>query len=145
MFAVRANLVFGTLDEFSECPCMSLCGSLVLPGHDGWRVSSGSEASTVARVKTEDACCELWQPTRRAFHVRFLPSSITTTKLSCSLSTTMSSAAARAEARRKAILSRGSDRLSKLTTSARGEDAPAYAHDGAPFILLTPSLSLYKI
>ncbi|EIM91991.1 uncharacterized protein STEHIDRAFT_126882 [Stereum hirsutum FP-91666 SS1] len=44
----------------------------------------------------------------------------------------MSSAAARAEARRKAILSRGSDRLSKLTTSARGEDAPAYAHDEPP-------------
>ncbi|KAF8972577.1 hypothetical protein BDZ97DRAFT_1901133 [Flammula alnicola] len=40
------------------------------------------------------------------------------------------SAAARAEARRKAILSRGTDRLAKLTTSARGEDAPAYLHDG---------------
>ncbi|KAK7041789.1 hypothetical protein VNI00_009078 [Paramarasmius palmivorus] len=38
----------------------------------------------------------------------------------------MSSAAAKAEARRKAILSKGSDRLAKLTTSARGEDAPAY-------------------
>ncbi|TFK71729.1 hypothetical protein BDN72DRAFT_837308 [Pluteus cervinus] len=36
------------------------------------------------------------------------------------------SAAARAEARRKAILARGGDRLAKLTTSARGEDAPAY-------------------
>ncbi|TFK28350.1 hypothetical protein FA15DRAFT_665313 [Coprinopsis marcescibilis] len=36
------------------------------------------------------------------------------------------SASARAEARRKAILSRGSDRLAKLTTSARGEDAGAY-------------------
>lgn len=35
----------------------------------------------------------------------------------------MSTAQARAEARRKAILSRGSDRLSKLTSSARGEDA----------------------
>jgi len=40
------------------------------------------------------------------------------------------SAASRAEARRKAILSRGTDRLAKLTTSARGEDAPAYMHDG---------------
>lgn len=40
------------------------------------------------------------------------------------------SAVARAEARRRAILSRGSDRLAKLTTSARGEDAPAYLHDG---------------
>jgi hypothetical protein len=39
------------------------------------------------------------------------------------------SAAARAEARRKAILSRGTDRLAKLTTSGRGEDA-AYAPDG---------------
>lgn len=35
----------------------------------------------------------------------------------------MSSAAARAEARKKAILSRGSDRLAKLTSSARGEEA----------------------
>ncbi|KIJ98268.1 hypothetical protein K443DRAFT_104236 [Laccaria amethystina LaAM-08-1] len=42
------------------------------------------------------------------------------------------SAAARAEARRKAILSRGTDRLAKLTTSARGEDAPAYMHDDPP-------------
>ncbi|KAJ6614921.1 hypothetical protein B0H10DRAFT_119384 [Mycena sp. CBHHK59/15] len=40
------------------------------------------------------------------------------------------SAAARAEARRKAILSRGTDRLAKLTTSGRGEDA-AYAKDVA--------------
>lgn len=44
------------------------------------------------------------------------------------------SAAARAEARRKAILSRGTDRLAKLTTSARGEDHPAYIHDGACLI-----------
>ncbi|KAH7884101.1 hypothetical protein F5I97DRAFT_1969331 [Phlebopus sp. FC_14] len=44
----------------------------------------------------------------------------------------MSSPAARAEARRKAILSRGGDRLAKLTTSARGEDAPAYLHGGTP-------------
>ncbi|KAI5118517.1 hypothetical protein M0805_007686 [Coniferiporia weirii] len=43
----------------------------------------------------------------------------------------MSSAAAR-EARRKAILSRGSDRLSKLTSSARGEDHPAYVNTDPP-------------
>ncbi len=42
------------------------------------------------------------------------------------------SAAAKAEARRKAILSRGSDRLSKLTTSARGDDAPQFVHAGKP-------------
>ncbi|KAH7920493.1 hypothetical protein BV22DRAFT_1021089 [Leucogyrophana mollusca] len=42
------------------------------------------------------------------------------------------SAAARAEARRKAILARGNDRLAKLTTSARGEDAPAYVHNDIP-------------
>ncbi|KAF8641550.1 hypothetical protein AX16_009927 [Volvariella volvacea WC 439] len=41
----------------------------------------------------------------------------------------MPTAVERAEARRKAILSRGSDRLSKLTTSARGEGAPAYLSD----------------
>ncbi|KAI0317912.1 hypothetical protein OF83DRAFT_1057774 [Amylostereum chailletii] len=44
----------------------------------------------------------------------------------------MSSATARAEARRKAILSRGSDRLSRLTSSARGDDAPAFAADDPP-------------
>ncbi|KAG1746882.1 hypothetical protein EDB19DRAFT_1905710 [Suillus lakei] len=42
------------------------------------------------------------------------------------------SATARAEARRKAILSRGNDRLSKLTTTARGEDAPAYLNADIP-------------
>ncbi|KAG2030051.1 hypothetical protein BDR03DRAFT_929313 [Suillus americanus] len=42
------------------------------------------------------------------------------------------SATARAEARRKAILSRGTDRLSKLTTTARGEDAPAYMNADTP-------------
>ncbi|KAI0079071.1 hypothetical protein K474DRAFT_725983 [Panus rudis PR-1116 ss-1] len=46
------------------------------------------------------------------------------------------SAAARAEARRKAILSRGQDRLAKLTTSARGEDAKAYIHDDPPLAAL---------
>lgn len=55
--------------------------------------------------------------------------SFPTTTTSQFLETTMS-ASARAEARRKAILSRGSDRLAKLTTSARGEDAPAYMKDG---------------
>ncbi|KAF4566493.1 hypothetical protein EYR36_011924 [Pleurotus pulmonarius] len=42
------------------------------------------------------------------------------------------SAAARAEARRKAILSRGGDRLAKLTTSARGEDGSSYLNTDAP-------------
>ncbi|GLB36710.1 hypothetical protein LshimejAT787_0309970 [Lyophyllum shimeji] len=46
------------------------------------------------------------------------------------------SAQARAEARRKAILSRGSDRLAKLTTSARGSD-PAYFHDDPPLPRVT--------
>ncbi|KAI6043788.1 hypothetical protein EDC04DRAFT_2866210 [Pisolithus marmoratus] len=43
-----------------------------------------------------------------------------------------SSSAARAEARRKAILGRGSDRLAKLTTSARGEEATSYIQTGVP-------------
>lgn len=47
----------------------------------------------------------------------------------------MSSAQARAEARRKAILSRGTDRLSKLTNSARGEDA-TYINTGVWNLLL---------
>ncbi|KAJ7020277.1 hypothetical protein C8F04DRAFT_1275331 [Mycena alexandri] len=42
------------------------------------------------------------------------------------------SAAARAEARRKAILSRGTDRLAKLTTSGRGEDNLAYVRELTP-------------
>ena len=41
------------------------------------------------------------------------------------------SAAERAKARRQAILNRGQDRLAKLTTSARGEDHPAYRDDVA--------------
>ena len=40
------------------------------------------------------------------------------------------SAKARAEARRKAILARGGDRLARITTSARGEDGASYMHDG---------------
>lgn len=54
-------------------------------------------------------------------------------------------AAARAEARRKAILSRGSDRLAKLTTSARGENAPAYMHDGVStsFVLTKNLLCMF--
>jgi len=42
------------------------------------------------------------------------------------------SAAAKAEARRKAILSRGTDRLSKLATTARGDDAPQFVHADPP-------------
>ncbi|GJE99758.1 hypothetical protein PsYK624_160290 [Phanerochaete sordida] len=44
----------------------------------------------------------------------------------------MSTAAAKAEARRKAILNRGADRLAKLTTSARGEDSPVYSSPDPP-------------
>ncbi|KAH9920339.1 uncharacterized protein B0H18DRAFT_1025037, partial [Fomitopsis serialis] len=36
----------------------------------------------------------------------------------------------KAQARRQAILARGGDRLARLTSSARGEDASAYLHDG---------------
>ncbi|KAK7468372.1 hypothetical protein VKT23_002888 [Stygiomarasmius scandens] len=50
------------------------------------------------------------------------------------------SATARAEARRKAILSRGNDRLSKLTNSARGDD-PAYKHDDPPLPSFSSSTS----
>lgn len=52
------------------------------------------------------------------------------------------SAADRAEARRKAILSRGTDRLAKLTTSARGEDHPAYVDDGMLPLFVCLSLDL---
>jgi hypothetical protein len=41
----------------------------------------------------------------------------------------MSSAAERAEARRKAILAKRGDRLAKLTTSARGDEG-TYLNDG---------------
>ena len=40
----------------------------------------------------------------------------------------MSSAAERAKARREALLNRGTDRLAKLTTTARGEDATYLSH-----------------
>lgn len=43
---------------------------------------------------------------------------------------TMSSAAERAEARRKAILAKRGDRLAKLTTSARGEEGVYLSSDG---------------
>lgn len=56
------------------------------------------------------------------------------------LPTTIMSAAAKAEARRKAILSRGSDRLSKLTTSARGDDAAQFVHTGKPLGYISPSI-----
>ncbi|KIJ58723.1 hypothetical protein HYDPIDRAFT_32194 [Hydnomerulius pinastri MD-312] len=55
----------------------------------------------------------------------------------------MSSPSARAEARRKAILGRGGDRLAKLTTSARGEDAPAYRQDDAPMRGAAAGLSAF--
>ncbi|RPD70841.1 hypothetical protein L226DRAFT_562663 [Lentinus tigrinus ALCF2SS1-7] len=41
----------------------------------------------------------------------------------------MADAKARAEARRKAILARGGDRLARITTSARGEEGASYMHD----------------
>lgn len=41
----------------------------------------------------------------------------------------MSSAAERAEARRKAILAKRGDRLAKLTTTARGDEA-SFLNDG---------------
>ena len=46
------------------------------------------------------------------------------------------SAADRAKARREAILKRGQDRLAKLTTSARGEDHPAYRDDLAGMLVV---------
>jgi len=46
----------------------------------------------------------------------------------------MSSPKERSEARRKALLSRGNDRLKKLTSSARGEDAPQFLHDDPPLV-----------
>lgn len=47
----------------------------------------------------------------------------------------MSTAAERAAARRRAIMNRGTDRLAKLTSSARGEDA-IYLHDGMVDLLV---------
>lgn len=44
----------------------------------------------------------------------------------------MTTAAERAEARRKAILAKRGDRLAKLTTSARGDDATTYLQDDPP-------------
>lgn len=70
------------------------------------------------QTDTADTCTDT-----RLVSFREIPSA-------CQQSSTTMSAAARAEARRKAILSRGSDRLAKLTSSARGDDAAAFAPDG---------------
>ena len=67
-------------------------------------------AATVARIPLS-----LSPPRRRPFSPHYL---------------TMADAKARAEARRKAILARGGDRLARITTSARGEDGAAYMKDG---------------
>ncbi|KAI0294746.1 hypothetical protein BC826DRAFT_306922 [Russula brevipes] len=53
----------------------------------------------------------------------------------------MSAAAAR-EARRKAILSRGTERLSKLATSARGDDAPQFVRADSSIPSSTPRENL---
>lgn len=53
----------------------------------------------------------------------------------------MSAAKARAEARRKAILARGGDRLARITSSARGEEGATYMHDG-PFYCIPPLIPL---
>ncbi|KAL1952391.1 hypothetical protein VTO73DRAFT_1540 [Trametes versicolor] len=55
----------------------------------------------------------------------------------------MSAAKARAEARRKAILARGGDRLARITSSARGEEGATYMHDDPPLASLPsrPGLS----
>lgn len=57
------------------------------------------------------------QPTRHYYGLNHPPLKI------------MSTAAERAAARRRAIMNRGTDRLAKLTSSARGEDA-TYLRDG---------------
>ncbi|KAI0344198.1 hypothetical protein BDW22DRAFT_1406601 [Trametopsis cervina] len=56
----------------------------------------------------------------------------------------MATATERAEARRKAILARRGDRLAKLTSSARGEDAPAYMHDDPPLAPLPRTNNLER-
>ncbi|EJD55127.1 hypothetical protein AURDEDRAFT_140797 [Auricularia subglabra TFB-10046 SS5] len=54
----------------------------------------------------------------------------------------MSSAAERAKARREALLNRGSDRLAKLTTSARGGEDTTYLRHDVPLVpSLGPSLT----
>lgn len=64
----------------------------------------------------------------------FLCSTTTTTTTfslyNTTTTSTMSSAAARADARKKAILGRGSDRLARLASSARGEEAARYLQSG---------------
>lgn len=54
----------------------------------------------------------------------------------------MSSAAERAEARRKAILAKRGDRLAKLTTTARGDEG-TYFNDGMSEFYLDLSYILY--
>ncbi len=55
----------------------------------------------------------------------------------------MADAKARAEARRKAILARGGDRLARITTSARGEEGASYMHDGTSWSM-SPTYAAHR-
>lgn len=97
---------------------------------------NGMKASLLALVRVEirrQTRAHHVYDTRRVQCTRTMPPQYLPLSLSSILlpaSTFTMSAAARAEARKRAILSRGGDRLAKLTSSARGEDAPAFVHDG---------------
>lgn len=134
--AVCTDLVLRVLQELPEhFGVLFSCSLVLLRRHGGKRVAvvveDGRDTLRRGTLTTEDedkrpqssdaACCARQSSTCLYSRPRPRP-------LRPQLN--MSSAAAKAEARRKAILSRGTDRLAKLTSSARGEGAPAYMHDG---------------
>lgn len=102
---------------------MSLCDSLILTRHNGG--SGPGEESTLKQCRRAVSAAAFEVDVARAVRRLCLP-----VLIQWHVYETTMSAAARAEARRKAILSRGGDRLAKLTSSARGDDASAYMHDG---------------
>ena len=111
-FTVCTKLVFGLLHKLSESACIAFGGGFVLTGHLNSKVAVWTKTSRIYPFACRGgAYCCLASDGDNEPHTM---------------------AAARAEARRKAILARGNDRLAKLTTSARGEDHPAYSHVGTP-------------
>ena len=116
--AVSTKLVVGLLYELAEDLCVALGGRLVWLVH---RAQCGRPGLGCCCGRVYSWLC---------YNLFTTLVHVCTTPFTTSTTTTMSTPATRAEARRKAILGRGGDRLAKLTTSARGEEASAYLHNG---------------
>lgn len=124
--AIRAHFVLWTFEKFTEGLSMLVGRSFVLFRRHFRRECVGMRGSVVHARSCALPPQQRPAPTRASHEM----SRRARQTAACPTTTTaaaMSSAAAKAEARRKAILNRGADRLAKLTTSARGEDSPVYS------------------